>query len=338
MIRKTAQTILALILLVIILPAVAISIGRTKTGCTFPLFQPAGIDPADPVQSTQQVRIFFHRTGAVKILDLEEYLLGVVAAEMPVSFHPEALKAQAVAARTYTLKHSHYHGGSGCTSSPEPADLCTNSCCCQDWIDLLEASRKWPEEKRELYLEKIRLAVQETAGEGIVYRGTLIDAVYHSTCGGRTESSVALWKGEMVPYLNGVSCPYCSHSPRSSENVTLPITVLAGLLPPEQALAVSAGDVLPAEVLSFTTGGRVAQLRLGDLNLSGREARSLFNLPSTDFELRWTTGGLLFECCGYGHGVGLCQYGADGAAAAGLSYRDILSFYYPGTSVTIYKP
>ncbi len=335
MTRDTALTFLSLIFLIILLPAVAISVGRGKAEPVPFHFSPEDFALDQPLQAVQPVRIFFHRTGEIITLDLEEYLTGVVMAEMPLSFHPEALKAQAVAARTYAVQHSRWYGGGGCSQSPQPADLCTDSTCCQAWVDPEEAVRECPEEKRDQSLKRVCRAVQETTGEVITYRGTPIDAVYHSTCGGRTESAVALWGSEKVPYLTGVSCPYCSHSPRFTGAVTLPVSELAAVLPPEQALAVSGGSMLPAEILGLTPGGRVKQLRLGDLTLTGREARTLFGLPSTNFEFRWVSGGLLFECRGYGHGVGLCQYGADGAAVAGLSYRDILAFYYPGTNLTV---
>lgn len=336
MTRSAALALLAVFSLVILLPAAVVSVGRSGVEQSIPPAPQPSAPSGRAGLMEFTVEVYFHRTGEIAALDLEEYLAGVVAAEMPASFQLEAMKAQAVAARTYSLQRSRSNGGKGCSKSPYPADLCTDSTCCQAWVDPGEAARGWPEDKREYYLERVRQAVQETAGEVVVYRGSLIEAVYHSTCGGYTESSTALWSGSAVPYLGGVSCPYCSHSPRFTGTVTLAVPELAALLPPEQSVPVASGTRLPASVLGLTSGGRVDRMLLGDLTLTGREARRLFNLPSAAFDVRWTDAGLLFACRGYGHGIGLCQYGSDGAAAAGLTYTGILAHYYPGTAVTVF--
>jgi stage II sporulation protein D len=337
--RSAALLFFAIALVVICLPALVVSLGR-------PLARPSPghseVEKAepDPVPGNQSltIKVYHVERQQVVVMNIEEYLVGVVMAEMPATFGLEALKAQAVVARTYTLQRSLLSGNSGCSKAPVPADVCTDSTHCQAWVDPLKgAAEMWPPEQQAGYLEKIEAAVRDTAGEVVVYHEQLIEAVYHSTCGGQTEASQAIWSGGPLPYLQSISCPYCESSPYYRREMQVTFEQLAAALNTEIALPVAEGAPLPLQVDSVTPGGRVGILKVNDKLIEGKEVRRLLNLPSTAFTWEQAAGSINFITRGYGHGVGVCQYGADGMAAEGKSYRQIISFYYPGTDITTYS-
>lgn len=336
MIQKTALLILAIAVVVILLPAAAVTVG----GC--PGFSPETAEAPAPAGLPEQgadgkVRLYRADCKEIVVLDLEEYLIGVVLAEMPSSFELEALKAQAVIARTYALHRHPAAGGGGCDRAPGGADICSDSTHCQAWLDPEETAADWGA-GGENFLKRIRQAVSETAGEVVVYRGKLIEAVYHSTCGGRTEASDALWKGGSLPYLQSVACPYCKHSPYYRGEQLIPFTRLARALPGDPALPVLSAGQPPPEIAAETPGGRIAALTINGRTIGGPELRNLLELPSTALTWEVREEGLLFHIRGRGHGVGLCQYGADGAAREGKCYKEIIHFYYPGSEITPLKP
>lgn len=332
--RGVALTLLAIILLVIFLPAAVVSLARDSRPAQ--LERPEDTSTGLPSNRGLVIRLYRVDQKRVVDLDLEEYLIGVVAAEMPASFELEALKAQAVASRTYTLRRCRFWGGGGCDFSPEPADVCSDSTHCQAWLDPEHLDLGWPDDQQDELLNRIKTAVRETAGEIAVYNGELIEAVYHSTCGGLTESSHALWGGAETPYLQNVTCPYCGHSPYYRTQNLISYQALADALPGNPAWPVTGG--LPVEITAQTPGGRVAQLKIGDLTLEGKDFRRRFQLPSLACSFQVDSRGVLVHCKGKGHGVGLCQYGADGAASQGKTYREIISFYYGGAEITGINP
>lgn len=338
MTRKTTLLILAIVVLVIFLPAVVVSIGG-RSGLPF---QSANAPSAQGESESEkggrwQVRLYRADQGEITVMDLDEYLVGVLLAEMPSSFEAEALKAQAVIARTYTLHQLRSLGGDGCDKAPGKADICSESTHCQAWLDPGSAAGQGGSGS-EAFRDRIRKAVFDTRGEVVVYQGRLIEAVYHSTCGGKTEASHALWSGGVRPYLKSINCPYCQHSPHYRGEILIPFTRLAAALPQDVALPAASGDELVLEVASETPGGRVKTLSINGTLIEGKELRRLLELPSTAFTWEYREEGLFLITRGRGHGVGLCQYGADGAARAGKSYRQIIEFYYPGTEVTKIMP
>ncbi len=331
--RGIAITMLTIILLVIFLPAAVVSItGSSRPPGGEPGEEPGGLT----VDRESVIRLYRVDQNQVLDLELEEYLIGVVAAEMPASFEMEALKAQAVSSRTYTWLRCRDRGGSGCELAPEPADVCSDSTHCQAWLDPEELNLGWPEDQKEELLDRIKRAVRETKGQVVTYNGELIDAVYHSTCGGLTESSHALWGGVSIPYLQPVTCPYCAHSPSYRTQNLISYQALADVLPENRAWPVTGG--LPLEITSQTPGGRVATLKIDDFTLEGKELRRLFQLPSLACSFQVDEQGIRVNCKGKGHGVGLCQYGADGAAAQGKTYHEIISFYYGGANISLINP
>ncbi len=307
----------------------------------------AGNNPAagpgadfSPASKPDKRTLKIYHTEEEKMIELplEEYVAGVVAAEMPASFHPEALKAQAVIARTYALMKAGKPGG-GCTENPG-ADLCTCSTCCQAWEDIQTATAKWPAEEAPFYLERIINAVDSTRGMVLMYQGNLTQAVYHSTCGGITEAAAEAWSGNVdVPYLRNVECGFCRHSPHYTGRLEMNLAACTAAIGKGTDVlpVLGEGNISLLEVVRRSSSGRNMLLKIGgfDRLYRGEEIRNLLGLPSTFFS--WQVNGeqIVFSTRGYGHGVGLCQYGADGMGSQGYNYLEILEFYYPGTEVQL---
>ncbi|MFO8059690.1 MAG: stage II sporulation protein D [Bacillota bacterium] len=280
------------------------------------------------------VEVFVSRRQEISVLTLEEYVVGVVAAEMPANFHLEALKAQAVLARTYAVAKLRQFGGSGTAASPE-ADISDNPDFDQAWIDSEQMRDRWGFLGYWLNRAKIEEAVEATRGLVVTHEGDLIEAVYHSTSGGRTEDASDVW-GNAFPYLPSVPSPHEDHSPYFLTQHRFSWDRLAQLVGVSGALlaASSENPAIPAiEVTVLTGTGRVAQVTVGGREFSGRDIRGLLNLPSTWWEIEEDVDGVTFWVRGFGHGVGMSQYGADGMAEEGYSFREIISHYYPGCAL-----
>jgi len=299
-----------------------------------------GLDLAGPVQETPQeetagltLRVFREETGEILELPLEDYVLGVVAAEMPAEFEEEALKAQAVAARTFALRRLRDDGGPGCEKHPE-ADVCTDPAHCQGWLSREEQQQKWGLVNYSRFQEKLARAVNSTEGLVITYNLELIDAAYHSTCAGHTENASQVW-GQEVPYLVGVPCPYDAASPRYREEVSYLLAEVAARLETQVAVPAAGGlgFAVDMAVLEESKTGRVLKLQAGEKTYSGGEVRERLGLRSTKFQWQLEGDNLVFTTLGYGHGVGLCQYGANGMAREGRSFREILQYYYRGVEI-----
>lgn len=268
--------------------------------------------------------------GKVLVLPLEEYLVGVVAAEMPASFHLEALKAQAVVARTYALRRllsprvDNTHPG---------AHLCADPSHCQAWIGRGEMRRRWGMWNFYRYSEKVARAVRETAGKVLVYQGELADPVYHASCGGRrTEDAAAVW-GYEVPYLKSVPCPWDPPERHRQVPYVYSLRELLARLGREGEAVPASSRAQLVEVVGKTQSNRVRAVRVGEVSYPGPEFRKRLGLPSTDFEVKTSGDKVLFLARGKGHAVGMCQYGAQGLALRGARYFEILAYYYRGTKL-----
>lgn len=258
--------------------------------------------------------------GTVAEMDLDAYLTGVVLAEMPASFEPEALKAQAVVARTYTLKAAETGG------KHENGSVCTDHTCCQAYIDPADYAGGLEN------LEKIRAAVEATAGLVLTYEGQLIEATYFSCSGGSTEDAVAVW-GTDYPYLRATESPGEEAAAHYTDTVTFTAVEFAERI--GQTLTGS-----PQSWLGFTTytaGGGVNSMRIGSQDYKGTELRSLLGLRSTAFTITAEGDTITITTKGYGHRVGMSQYGADAMAVAGSTFDEILSHYYKGTTLERFK-
>ena len=261
--------------------------------------------------------------GSVAVMDMQEYLRGVVAAEMPADFHPEALKAQAVAARSYALYCASF-------SKHGEAQVCTDYACCQAWQSEERRKEKW-RESFDANDAKISAAVGSTNGEYLAAGGRPAFAAFHSSSAGATENSADVWSA--VPYL--VSVP----SPETEEDVPnyvstvrcSPIDFRDTVLSAHPEADFSGPEEAWVGELRRDGSGRVASALLGGAEVGGKELRQLFSLRSTAFALDYASGSFVFTVTGFGHGVGMSQYGADKMARLGADYREILAHYYPGT-------
>lgn len=289
-----------------------------------------------------QVRLYLHSENRVVNIPLEEYLLGVVAAEMPASFGKEALKAQAIAARTYILRRiPPFQGVQSKPPLHEGADICDLPEHGQAWISKSTMQERWGKTNFQANYDKIKAAVSATAGLVLVYRGEIIDPLYHASCGGLgTESAKEAW-GQEVPYLTGVQCPENEADPRNKRQYDFTVQELDRRLGTDlEAYPVLrlTGPGSPIVVLEKSNTGRVKSVRLGDKQLTGSLMRSKLQLASTRFTIEASkAGSIRIETTGYGHAVGLCQRGADALAQKGEKYTDILEHYYPGTELARIK-
>ncbi len=264
----------------------------------------------------------------VEEMDLGTYLVGVVRAEMPASFEPEALKAQAVAARTYTLYQLRSGGRHGDT-----ADICTDPTCCQAYQEEAAARQGWGDAADE-YEQKIESAVRDTDGEVILYDDAPILAVFHSASAGLTRPAGKVWSGDL-PYLQAVASPeegdaipnYYSRTEFSLEEVRS--RVLSAL--PEADLSGDAAEWLQNDVRD--AAGSIETVEVGGVAVRGSRLRSILGLRSACFTWEVGEDTLIFFVTGYGHGVGMSQYGAQQMAREGSSYREILTHYYTGVTL-----
>ena len=265
--------------------------------------------------------------GQVVELTMAEYLWGVVAAEMPASFEEEALKAQACAARTYTVTRQNRP-----TDKHPDADICGDSTCCQAYIERADAEARWGLNAQE-YSEKIERAVAETDGLGILYDGQPIQALFFSSAAGKTVDAVEVW-GNSVDYLKSVDSPEGDEVPNYHTQAVFSADEVKSL-----TLAAYPGADLSGDPSGWfgspsrNDGGGVISIPLGGVTLTGSQVRSLFSLRSATFTVSYADGNFTFDVTGYGHGVGMSQYGANAMAKEGSTFREVLTWYYTGAQV-----
>ncbi len=256
-------------------------------------------------------------------LGLEDYTRAVVGEEMGADWPLEALKAQAVLARTYAMYRKQNRCGRS-TGFEKDYDLCATVK--SQMFDGDAVEKEGP-----------ALAARETRGEILTYDGAPIEAVYHSTCGGRTEDAYDVW-GRKYPYLVSIKCRYCADSPYRRWKKQIKISVLYSSL---RRAGYMIDGLKAIQVLERSRSKRIKTLRIigdsGSVAMKGtdfRKAVGYSEIPSTAFEAHKDGDSFVFIGKGSGHGVGLCQYGARGMALAGKNYREILRYYYPGTTLT----
>lgn len=256
----------------------------------------------------------YRSNGSVINLNMTDYLIGVVSSEMPASFNFEALKAQSVLARTYTLK------------AKQTGKKLTDTVSTQSYIDIDQMKNKWGN-SFNTYYNKIKNAVENTNEEYLSYNGNYIEALYHSTNNGKTESSLDVF-GNYYPYLISVSSEYDKNASSYLRTINMPLDTISNKL----GLSLNNDSVI--SILSYTDGGNIKEININGNNFSGKKVRELLGLRSADFDISISDNNANITTRGYGHGVGMSQYGANGMANAGYSYKDILSHYYPGTTLT----
>lgn len=282
-------------------------------------------------QKYKTIRLLHVKTGEIEELPLDTYIKGVVSAEMPAQYNEEALKAQAVVARTYTI-YTIMHNN----NKHENADICDNSSCCQAWISKDDRLSKWEDDKREEYLKKIEDAVDSTNGKIITYNGEVIDAFFHSNSGGTTETPVNVWGGTNYPYLQSVETSGEDGYKQYSSELTISKEKFKEKIKAKHPeLKIDFNDDKCIEIKEYTESNRVKTIKVGNINISGVEIRTLLGLKSTKFDVSMDKDNITFKVIGYGHGVGMSQTGADSMAKQGSNYEDIIHHFY--TNVEIIK-
>ena len=276
------------------------------------------ISPAPAAYDAAVTLTVLNRSGNLQQMTLEDYLLGVVLAEMPASFEPEALKAQAVVARTYTCKRM--EGG-----KHDAAAVCMDPGCCQGFrapADYLDEGGK------QTAVDKVRSAVKSTDGQVLHYDGSLIDATYFSCSGGSTEAAVAVW-GQDVPYLRAVDSPGEEDAPRFTDSVSFTTSEFAGKL----GLSDQGDPASWFGAVRYTEGGGVDTMVIRGKTFTGPRLRSALGLRSTAFSVSVDGKTITVTTRGCGHRVGMSQYGAQAMARTGSSCAEILAHYYTGAEL-----
>lgn len=287
---------------------------------------PAAVTPVPGWDAGQTIRLQ-RSDGTVEELALSDYLWGVAAAEMPASFHSEALKAQVVCARTYCL-----HQKKNAPDKHPDADVCTDFTCCQAYLTREQAAQSWGGEAGR-YTDKISAAVRDTDGLLCLYGGEPIDAVFFSSSAGRTSAAAEVW-GADVPYLAAVDSPEGEEVPGWRTVVTFPAAEFAARFRTSCPEADFSGATETwIQDLTTDSSGAVSALTIGGVRVTGGQARTILGLRSAHFTVETTEANVTLNVTGYGHGVGLSQYGANALATEGKNFQEILEWYYTGITV-----
>jgi stage II sporulation protein D len=266
------------------------------------------------------IRLYDINQDKIVEINENEYISGVVAAEMPAEFEIEALKAQALCARTY-LKSKN-----GCDKANN-ADICNDYSHCQAYKSKDELKDIWKKDYEKNY-KKIFDACQSVNDKIIVYNNEPISAVFHSTSSGKTENGIDVWGGD-APYLKSVDSSYDKKSPKFKSSKTISIDEF------KEKLSCDSDDIYSSiGKTTITEGGGVKSIEIGDKVYSGRDIREMFDLNSTNFTLDIFDSSVVFNVSGYGHGVGMSQYGANFMAKDGNNYVEIIKHYYRGVDIT----
>lgn len=279
------------------------------------------------------IKLLHKETSQIEELNIDEYLYGVVSSEMPANFETEALKAQAVVARTYTIYQIINNKG-----KHENADICDDYSCCQAWIAKEERLLKWNEQEAEGNWNKITEAVDSTKGKIITYNGEPINAFFHANSGGITESSLNIWGGIDYPYLKSVETSGEEGYTQYASEITLTHEELLNKIKMKyQDCLINFSEQDCIKIIEYTTSGRIKTIKFGNIEISGTEARNLLGLKSTNFTFSINEKTIIFTVIGYGHGVGMSQTGADSLAKSGSDYETIIKHFYTNVEIVEVK-
>lgn len=318
----------AVFIIIIMVPSLLVAPFMESTSSTLDTQLTKEVEqPVALLESPISIAVYRTEPKVVEEIPLEEYVIGVVASEMPAEFELEALKAQALAARTYIVKQLLNEKKVG---TPDGADV-TDTQMHQVYKNKQELKAQWGADY-EWKLQKITEAVAATQGKILTYDNTPIDASFFSTSNGFTENSEAYWTEEL-PYLKSVESPWDTNSPKFSDRKVFTLAEF------EQKLGVSVGDNNSVgTVVEKTPGQRVGVVNINGKTFTGREIREALGLNSTDFTWERKGDQIIITTKGNGHGVGMSQYGANFMAEEGKNYEDIVLHYYSGVQVAAVDP
>lgn len=271
------------------------------------------LQPPTPKQSSMQVQVT-RQDGTIQTMDLPTYLEGVIGSEMPVSFEKEALKAQCVAARTFVAQREFQVDDTTSTQVYHDEEQLK-----QIWNDQYDAN-----------IEKIRQVIQETEDEVLLYDNAYISAVFYSSCHGQTNNAADYWSGGK-PYLISVESPWDQTTDPNFETenffTATELATILGFISP----------ITSIQNISMYETGYVKEVTIDNKTFHGRELREALQLRSSAFTIETNEEGFIFHVKGYGHGIGMSQYGAQGMALEGYQYQEILEHYYPNTQLSKIK-
>jgi len=274
------------------------------------------------------IKLLHKDTNEVEEVKLDEYIACVVSAEMPVDYDLEALKAQAIVARTYTIYKI------TTSKKHEQADICDKSTCCQAWISKEDRLKKWDAEEANDNWNKIIQAVNDTIGKIITYEGKPINAFFHANSGGKTQIPFYVWGGTEYPYLQVVeTIGEEAYSGYSSEAKFTKEEFIKKVKEEYKDFEINFNQENSIEIIERDESNRVLTIKIGNLKLSGVETRTLLGLRSANFTIEISEKEIKFKVIGYGHGVGMSQTGADALAKQGKNYEEIIKHFYVGVEI-----
>jgi len=311
------KEIVMAVIMGMILPGIVVDFGVRQ--------QEARVIPETTVEQTVHntiaIPMRFRQGDQVSQMNVDEYLVGVLLAEMPASFETEAFKAQAVVARTYALKASVTGGKHG------DGSVCGDSACCQAYISEADYLSRGGAQQT---VDRVKGAIANTSGLVLTYEGSLIEATYFSCSGGSTEDAVAVW-GTDFPYLRATDSPGEENAAHYEDIVTFSLEEFS------QKLGLSLTGKGWLGVATYTAGGGVNTIFIDGTEYKGTQIRTLLGLRSTNFEIMPDGNTVTVKTKGYGHRVGMSQYGADAMAVSGSTYDQILAHYYQGTTLQLWE-
>lgn len=284
-------------------------------------------------KETPNVRLYLSAEDKIIDINLEEYVRGVVCAEMPAEFGIDALKAQAVAARTYALAHMESFGGTKCKYA-KGADLCDtiNS---QVYMSKEKRMSEWKKSSAEEYWSKITQAVNETSAQILTYDGKLVmDPFYFAVSSGKTENAAEVFSVDR-PYLKSVVSQGEESSPKFKSSKSFTYSELANKINSKYNKAGLSASKLKSQIkiIDKTSAGSVMHIKVGNLTITGDDFRGVLGLDSSNFSITYNSKNIVINSIGYGHGVGMSQWGAGAMAKSGSNYAQILTHYYQGVKI-----
>jgi stage II sporulation protein D len=325
-IKPVVVLVSVLFVIILLIPTLlVIPFSDKASGQLMEDLQKQQVKPRDTPDSSVKVAVYRTKTEQIEHIPLEEYVAGVVAAEMPAEFEIEALKAQSLAARTYIVKQLLSKNDPSVPSGSNVTDTVLH----QVYYNRQELKKLWGMDY-DWKMEKVEKAVSETAGKILTYDDSPITAAFFSTSNGYTENSEAYWSNSM-PYLKSVESPWDKESPKFLDQMVVDVREF------EKKLGVQLStDGTLGKIIERTPGQRIKLVSINGKELTGKEIREKLELRSTDFN--WTRKGnqIVITTKGYGHGIGMSQYGANGMAAEGKNYEEIVTYYYKGADVASY--
>lgn len=277
--------------------------------------------------SDDTISVFMTADSETEVMDMRDYIIGAVSAEVPASYHKEAIKAQALAAVTF----AEYRKKNGSNENIGGADISDDSSVHQGYMTKAQMQEKWGD-AFDAYYQKISDAVDEVLDKIIIYDGEPIMAAYHAISSGKTESAANVW-GEDVAYLQTVDSRWDKDSSRYSSEVIYSASELRKLLENVSGADFRSDESDWIKIKSTSDAGTVLEAEVCGVEMTGMEMRKLLSLRSPVFETEYTDGDFVFTVSGYGHGVGMSQNGADSMAQEGYTYDEIIAHYYPGAVI-----